>query len=94
MIIVDCLDGNPIFGCLDVQNISKWNVFKPKYWNYTFGLINSFLEDNKCIVFIQGVDTNFVGQVRVCAEGSFGFDLKKKYYCINSIPSSTPNPKK
>jgi hypothetical protein len=31
MIVVDCLDGNPIFGCLDAQSIPKWNVFKPKY---------------------------------------------------------------
>ncbi len=74
--------------------IPKWNVFNPKYWNYTFGLVDSFLEDNKCIVFIQGVDANFVGQVKACVEGSFGFELKKKYYCINSITSSTPNPEK
>jgi hypothetical protein len=70
-------NGNPIIGCLDAQNIPKWNVFKPEYWNYTFGLVDSFLEKNGCIVFIQGSYANFMGQVRTCVKGSSRFELKK-----------------
>jgi hypothetical protein len=89
MILVDCLDGNLVIGCLDAQSIQEWNVFRLENWNYTFGLIDSLLEDNGCIVFIQGADAKYVGQVRACAKGNFGFELKKNNYCINSIPLHT-----
>jgi hypothetical protein len=94
MILVDCPNGNLVIGCLDAQSIPKWNVFKPEYWNYMFGLVDSFLENNGYIVFNQGVDAKFGGQVRACAKGSSGFELKKKYYCINSIPLHTKIGKK
>jgi hypothetical protein len=89
MILVDCPNGNLVIGCLDAQSIPKWNVFKPEYWNYMFGLVDSFLENNGCIVFIQGADANSMGQVRACAKGSSRFELKKKFYCVNSIPLHT-----
>jgi hypothetical protein len=93
MILVNCLDGNFVIGCLDAQSFPKWNVFKLEYWNHAFGLVDSLLEDNGCIIFIQGTNANFVGQVRACAKGSSGFELKNIYYCINSIPSHTKNGK-
>jgi hypothetical protein len=34
----------------------------PNTGNYTFGLVDSFLEDNKCIVFSQGVDAILWGK--------------------------------
>ncbi len=86
MILDDCFDGNFAIGCLDAQNFPKWNVFKPEYWNYTFGLVDSFLKGNGCIIFIQGIDTNFVGQVRACAKGSSGFELKI-YILLNQFHS-------
>jgi hypothetical protein len=87
--LVDCLNGNPVIGCLDAQSISRWNVFKPTYYNYTFGFDNYFFEDNGCIVFIQGKDAKSMWQVRAYVEGSYGFELKKIYYYINSIPLHT-----
>jgi hypothetical protein len=39
-----------------------------------------FYSRNKC---------NFMGQLNVCAKGSFSFELKKKFQCINSIPLHT-----
>lgn len=86
MTLVDCPNGNPIIGCLDAQIISRWNVLKPEYQNYTFDFANCFFENNGCIVFIQGIDANFVWQMRAYVEGSYGFELKNIYYYINSIP--------
>jgi hypothetical protein len=58
MILVDCLDGNPVIGYLNAQNIPQWKVFKPQYKNHTFGLSSSFLKNNGCIIFIQGANAN------------------------------------
>jgi hypothetical protein len=68
---------------------NQWNIFKLEYWNYTFGFVDSLLEENGCIIFIQGTNANFMGQLNVCAKGSFSFELKKKFQCINSISLHT-----
>lgn len=46
IMIVDYPNGNPVTGCLDGLTTPEWNVFKSEYWNYTFGLADSLLQDN------------------------------------------------
>jgi hypothetical protein len=58
---------------------NQWNIFKLEYWNYTFGFVDSLLEDNECIIFIQGTNGNSMAQLKACAKGSFSFELKKKF---------------
>jgi hypothetical protein len=56
--------GNLVINCLDTQSTLEWHDFKLEYWNHIFCLVDLFFEDNGCMVFIQGVDANFVGQVK------------------------------
>jgi hypothetical protein len=58
---------------------NQCNIFKLEYWNYTFGFVDSFLEDNGCIVFIQGTNVNSMGLLKASTKGSFSFELKKKF---------------
>ncbi len=66
IILVNCPNGNHVIGCINSQNISKWNVFKLEYYNYPFGLAYSLLDqDNGCIVFIHRGNANSMGQLTI-----------------------------
>jgi hypothetical protein len=75
LILVDCPNGNLVIGYFDAQIIIEWDILKPIHWNYNLDLVSSFHENNGCIVFIQRVNVNFVGQVKACAKGSFTYEL-------------------
>jgi hypothetical protein len=72
-------------GCLDGVQIPPWNAFDNCYWEYDFSMANDLLEDNGCLVVLQGIDDAFAMELFSFARGGIMSTLAKKYICIDAI---------
>jgi hypothetical protein len=61
LILVDHFDVNFIINCFNAQSILVRNICKHEYKNYIFDLVDSFSQDNGCIIFIQTPYVNSMG---------------------------------
>ncbi len=71
--------------CLDGVQIPPWNAFDNRYWEYDFSMANDLLEDNGCLVVLQGTDDAFAMELFSFARCGIVFTLAKK------ILASTPS---
>jgi hypothetical protein len=85
LILIDSFDVNFISNCFNAQNILVWNISKLEYWNYIFDLVDSFSQDNACIISFKHFMWNLWGRWSIVLMEVFIL-IKEKYHCINSIP--------